>query len=605
MKRIFSLLLAALMLVSAVPTTFAINDYTAGTRVEYTASGSESYTITVPAQLAPGGSGTVTLSGTWADNRIVTVTADPTVTLTNSIKADDQKVLNVNFAGIAEAGSNTTSQTFTESVSVDEISNALFGTWSGKFNYNVGIDSAPSIEYLQSKYEFEYYSTLNGAVNDVNNGTIGTNADANKEDAVAGIYTNAGQTYVVLLKDTTEATRVKTTVDMTINLGGHTLSTNDKVGINLLSGNLVIDGRLSGSTILMKQTSGNNAKAIQLTNTGNCTINGGTYISNSEYADGSCIALYDTSNISISNAKIYATETNGKTRALEFHEGTSGNINNCEITAVSTTGTFAIGIRVDGNISITDCNITSMSGGNFTNAVEASATATLTIINCDITATATNGDSCGLQNLNGASATVTNCNIRAYSNYFADGNTYTASSHGVNNHGTLTINDCYVMGTHSGVQNVGTLYVDGGTFESYGHGGIYFGGPGTTSYVRNATLKDSLTMPEGWEGTSQHNGAGFYIGGFTGQDNISVYMDNCNIYGSASQIVLRGSSGEKNNTLYISNSNIYDLDGNTLSVRIDNDTHKLYLGTGNNFTADNTNRPSAVITTNETYIYNG
>ncbi len=143
MKRIFSLMLAVLLLVSAIPTALAANDYSQGTQVVYEATGSESYTVTVPAQLAPGGNGTVTLSGTWADNRIVTVTSDPTVTLTNSIKAEDQKVLNVNFNGISEAGSNTGSQTFTEGVSVDDITNALFGTWSGRFNYNVNIADVP------------------------------------------------------------------------------------------------------------------------------------------------------------------------------------------------------------------------------------------------------------------------------------------------------------------------------------------------------------------------------------------------------------------------------------------------------------------------------
>ena len=144
MKKIISFVLAAVLLVSAVPTALATNDYSQGTQVVYEATGSESYTITVPAQLAPGGNGTVTLEGTWADNRIITVTAEPTVTLTNSIKADDQKVLDVTFAGISEAGSNTGSQTFTEAVSVANIENALFGTWSGKFNYNVEVRSSIS-----------------------------------------------------------------------------------------------------------------------------------------------------------------------------------------------------------------------------------------------------------------------------------------------------------------------------------------------------------------------------------------------------------------------------------------------------------------------------
>ena len=154
MKKAISFVLAALMLVSAVPTALATNDYTQGTQVVYTATGSESYTITVPAQLAPGGNGTVTLQGTWADNRIITVTAEPTVTLTNSIKAEDQKVLNVHFDGISEAGSNIGSQTFTEGVSVDDITNALFGTWSGKFNYNVDVTDTFATETASGSYVF-------------------------------------------------------------------------------------------------------------------------------------------------------------------------------------------------------------------------------------------------------------------------------------------------------------------------------------------------------------------------------------------------------------------------------------------------------------------
>lgn len=155
MKKIISFVLAALMLVSAVPAALATNDYTQGTQVVYTATGSESYTITVPALLTPGSNGTVTLQGTWAENRTINVTAESTVTLTNSIKAEDKKVLDVTFDGISEAGSNTGSQTFTESVSVADIENALFGTWSGKFNYNVDIVSS------RAKFGEHYVRTYN------------------------------------------------------------------------------------------------------------------------------------------------------------------------------------------------------------------------------------------------------------------------------------------------------------------------------------------------------------------------------------------------------------------------------------------------------------
>lgn len=149
MKKILSLTLAALMVVSMVPTAFAADvDYQNGTEVEYTGSrttvnadGTEThnaeYTITVPALLAPGGSGTVTLTGYWPSDATVKVTADASVDMLNSINNADKKTLTVTFAGIELAGSNTATVTDNEAVSVSDISAALFGTWAGKFNYNV------------------------------------------------------------------------------------------------------------------------------------------------------------------------------------------------------------------------------------------------------------------------------------------------------------------------------------------------------------------------------------------------------------------------------------------------------------------------------------
>lgn len=139
MKKILSLGLVGVMALSMIPTALATTDYTNGTRVEYTANdeANTAYTITVPALLAPGAEGTVKLEGTWASDATVKVTADQTVTLTNSINSADQKVLDVTFAGIEKAGDNTATVTATEAVSVANIENALFGTWSGKFNYNV------------------------------------------------------------------------------------------------------------------------------------------------------------------------------------------------------------------------------------------------------------------------------------------------------------------------------------------------------------------------------------------------------------------------------------------------------------------------------------
>lgn len=148
MKKLMSFLLAAIMLVSMIPTTLAVDthNYDQGTEVVYEAQGNESYTVTVPAKLNPGQSGTVTLKGTWAENRTITVTSESTVTLVNSILPTNTKILNVLFTGISEKGNNTTEQTFTNTVSVDPISDALFGVWSGKFNYNIETETVVKTE---------------------------------------------------------------------------------------------------------------------------------------------------------------------------------------------------------------------------------------------------------------------------------------------------------------------------------------------------------------------------------------------------------------------------------------------------------------------------
>lgn len=155
MKKILSLLLVGVMVFSMIPAAYATNVYEnpdentqMGTDVAYTGSrttieddGSAThdveYTITVPALLAPGGSGTVTLEGYWPSDATVTVTADPSVEMVNSINSADKKTLAVTFTPIELAGNNTVAVSDDETVSVADISAALFGTWSGKFNYNV------------------------------------------------------------------------------------------------------------------------------------------------------------------------------------------------------------------------------------------------------------------------------------------------------------------------------------------------------------------------------------------------------------------------------------------------------------------------------------
>lgn len=235
MRKMIPVTMAALMALSTIPVAFATNDYTQGTQVEYTATQNEEYLITVPAKLTPGASGTVKLEGAWPDNKIIIVTADANVTLTNSLKENDKKVLNINFAGIEEAGDNTQRLTFTESVSVDDISGALFGVWDGKFNYNVSTRKvgAPVIpeggqytkadgtvlspgdefpmpatgdKYRFGDYEYAYNQSsalgnLTWVTREEQNGW-GVDTISNSKTTYEPILTNIGGTPITSLKDT-------------------------------------------------------------------------------------------------------------------------------------------------------------------------------------------------------------------------------------------------------------------------------------------------------------------------------------------------------------------------------------------------------------------
>jgi len=184
MKKILSLALAGVMMFSALPMAYAADvDYTAGTAVEYTADAdaNRSYTITVPAKLIPkqdaAVSGTVTLKGKWASNETVKVTADAEVELTNSINAEDKHKLAITFAGIEKAGDNTEEKTYTETVSVAAMpAAALFGEWTGKFNYNV--EFSDGIERISFTIDGTEYQAEEGMtwskwiVSDYNTGGI-------------------------------------------------------------------------------------------------------------------------------------------------------------------------------------------------------------------------------------------------------------------------------------------------------------------------------------------------------------------------------------------------------------------------------------------------
>lgn len=186
--------------------------------------------------------------------------------------------------------------------------------------------------------------------------------------------------------------------------------------------------------------------------------------------------------------------------------------------------------------------------------------------------------------------------IVAYANYQSNEVKFISYSIGCNNSGTLIVNNCSIYGVHSGINSSGPLSIDGGTYYGYGHGGIYCAGASQTYRIKNAIILQT-TMPFEYEdmgvGCTQ---GGLYIGGEKNQDNITVFINNCIINASKNPIVLRGTSGEKNNTLCISNTKI-----RVQHIRVDNNTHRVYLGEGCNFEVSHIDIPDVVVCTGISY----
>ena len=162
MKKILAFLLVVAQLISIVPIAYATNtqNYSQGTQVVFEATGTENYTITVPAKLAPQEEGVVLLQGTWPDNKTVKVTADQTVTLTNNLNQIETKIIDVYFDGISAPGNNKQSVSATQNICVGKVNDALFGKWTGTFYYNVEmIHEAQHVPYtikFYQPYEFVF-----------------------------------------------------------------------------------------------------------------------------------------------------------------------------------------------------------------------------------------------------------------------------------------------------------------------------------------------------------------------------------------------------------------------------------------------------------------
>ena len=139
MKKIFSLAMAGVMMFSALPVAYAAegeHDYTNGTTITLNGSGTEAWTVTVPAKLSPvagSNAGKVKAEGTWAADKFLNVGAPSTVTLTYGAQTMDVAVTGGSFSLIGNSVDPVSKEV---DVSIEEASR-LFGTWEGLVEYKV------------------------------------------------------------------------------------------------------------------------------------------------------------------------------------------------------------------------------------------------------------------------------------------------------------------------------------------------------------------------------------------------------------------------------------------------------------------------------------
>ena len=213
-------------------------------------------------------------------------------------------------------------------------------------------------------------------------------------------------------------------------------------------------------------------------------------------------------------------------------------------------------------------------------------------------------------------AVLTKTTVIAEANYMgnAAGNNYGSASRGIYSTASLELYDCYIWGAHSGVTTTGSIYVDGGTYEGFGHGGFYLAGGSKTSYFYNATI-NWAPMRDGYEydNVAGTNAAGMYI---SQASNIKAYFDGC-------KFNINEANGENwdnktcpyyavvinngNNEVYVSNCYIGYASNAAFRLKDSYSGRYVYYGVGNTYHETNVERlitsgkESQLIDTNESY----
>ena len=399
------------------------------------------------------------------------------------------------------------------------------------------------IDSLEKKYDLTYVSNFSEANSIISNNQYGNEYSTTYQDtANLAVYLDDNNVpNVVLVKDYNINDTFMISSDMILDLSGKTLICKEQIVIT--NGcNVIIKGVINKSSILFNNMIYSNS--INVINNSSLIIEGGNYDfdfydPNLEINPSIAISVDSTSRLHINGANINSGNSAGFSNSLYVDNG--------------------------GELFIEDSTIKNNYGGN-------------AIYNV------------GTVNIN-------NSNIESISDFQSDSSntSFTYKSIGINNLGEVTIKNSYAYGSHSGIYSTGTLLVDGGTYEGYAFGGIYYRGSNTTNYLKNATVKYSIVKDGSDLGTGGSNNTALYVGGGSGN---KIYIDKCTLDAPFYPVNIKSNNDENNNAVYISNTNAL---GFSKYFRNDGSTNKIYIGVNNNFDIINTYLESGSVKTNDDY----
>ena len=302
----------------------------------------------------------------------------------------------------------------------------------------------------------------------------------------------------------------------------------------------------------------------------------------------------------------------------------------------------AVVIYSGGTLSVTNSTLTADNAPNAFVIWQTGPKAT--IDSSTITATATTGAAVGIECREGVDSDISSTTFSAVASGAQGpyavvnwGNMHMRDSvcfadapnefgNGIQNHGTCVARDTDAEGVHAGVLNDGNMYIQGGIFTGWTHGGIYCCGNSTSNDVTNLNYINDAVIRCGYSGqfANELQAEGYRFAGclyIGSSSHARVFIDGAEIGGTVTEfdyeaypnyskpyaIAFRSTGTptadggylyERDNCLYISNSKILS---NTGMLRIDkahDDTdagHRMYVGSGTNISSDMITNPEYAV----------